>query len=526
MILIQTYRTAQFIACLMFGMVAAFGMAPAHNIPSLIIGYSVFLCVFNIIKTVQPLSRLKAFTLSACFGFGYFLVNLNWIGNALLVEGNDYAWAYPLAVAGLPFALSFFYGFAGLVLRRIDVQSFTGYLSAVLTFAVFDWLRGHVLTGFPWNLPVHALGEALPALQLLAWVDLYALNLIVLLFACSGAFILCRENSRKAKISFCITLIVIAGGILAYGQSRLIANPLILRDGITLKVVQPNVPQNEKWSSDHTQSNFERMLELSAWTDGDDDHTLIVWPETAINSFMISPDRRRQIQKTLNEYSSARLLTGILTHDPNQGYGNATALIDQNDEFSNITNKTKLVPFGEFVPFQNILPLKTITQFQGFERGTGEYSSPLSYNHNIFNLTYASLVCYEVLFPNLHLKGHVKGLGENLDMIVNVTNDAWYGDSAGPRQHLWHARFRAIEHGVPVIRSANTGISAVFDSYGRIVVRSNLGDSSMLKTQLPVRGTVLSENKALTFWCFILSLVFLIFLQKWRARKDAIKPET
>jgi apolipoprotein N-acyltransferase len=141
-------------------------------------------------------------------------------------------------------------------------------------------------------------------------------------------------------------------------------------------------------------------------------------------------------------------------------------------------------------------------------------------------LTYASLVCYEVLFPNLHLKGHVKGLGENLDMIVNVTNDAWYGDSAGPRQHLWHARFRAIEHGVPVIRSANTGISAVFDSYGRIVVRSNLGDSSMLKTQLPVRGTVLSENKALTFWCFILSLVFLIFLQKWRARKDAIKPET
>lgn len=512
--IIEDSFIGQTLMCLALGMVAAFGMAPAHCIPALIFGYSGFLCVFHA-ASLHPLTKRKAFTLGACFGFGYFLINLNWIGNALLVDGSDYEWAYPFAIAGLPLLLSFFYGFAALVLRRIELHRFSGYIAAVLTFALFDWLRGHVFTGFPWNLPVHSLGEMLPALQILAWVDLYALNLIVLLFACSGLYLFCASSSRRDKVIFALSLTFIAGGVVAYGYHRLEQNPITFKNALSVKVIQPNVPQSEKWKREHMEAHFETLLKLSEREQGDE-QTLIVWPETAINSFMFSPENRRKIQNMLLGYPSADLITGMLTFHPDHGYGNATVAINQEGDLFNITDKTKLVPFGEFIPFQNIIPLKTVTQFQGFQRGSGQYSQTLINSHNNIYLTYASLICYEILFPNLRLQNQA----QSLDVIVNVTNDAWYGDSAGPRQHLWHARFRAIEHGVPVIRSANTGISAVFDSYGRVVTRSLLGDTSRLKTELPVRGRVLSQNKGLIFWAFVLGLAAFVFMQKRTYQKE------
>lgn len=443
------------------------------------------------------------------YGFGFFIFSLSWIGNALLVEGNPYAWAWPLAVSVLPAGLALFPALAcGISVRFFPLSRIGGFLAFCALLGLSEWLRGHILTGFPWNLTAYAWGNALPLLQILRHVDVYALSLFITLLSAAPA--LCVHTPRRpAPYALVILLGLGTLAIYFYGYERLSNAPLTMQEDIIFKVVQPNTPQNEKWDHSKIADHFQTLVTLSAPSDKDssDQTTVILWPETALHYlFLNDAGSRGYIRSVLESYAGpAFLITGALIRDQEKGsYTNSIITIDKTGEIVNRYDKFHLVPFGEYIPFHDWIPLETITRFKGFERGPGPQTKtlPLSAGKS---LKFSPLVCYEILFP-----GRVIDSNDPPDLIVNTTNDGWYGYSAGPHQHFLKARFRAIEEGIPVVRSANTGISGIIDPYGRALNRSELFTGGVYISPLPARlsfeSFTMGAIKLCLFW--VLSIIF------------------
>ncbi len=458
------------------GAILALAMAPMHILPALFVGFSGFyFCLY------KAESNRQAAACGFLFGFGYFLFGLSWIGNALLVEGNDFAWAWPLAICGLPAILGIFYALAAYAIRRwYRLDKLSGFLGFCALFAFTDWLRGHLFTGFPWNLFAYSWGEILEVLQVLSLGNVYYLNLLSIGWAVVPAFLFLSTNTVRCRVIVGLGLFGLLVGCYGFGAIRLKENqPEYIADHY-IKMVQPNIAQHDKWVRGNMQGHYDSLLSLSSMEGADtlspEDTTLIIWPETATSSYIMEQPRNQFLLSSVltNYVGEAYLLSGVLKYEGAKDYSNAAALYNQNAEEIAIYKKTKLVPFGEFIPFQKWIPLTPVTRFTGFSRGDGAVVQAIP-----TGLKYTALICYEIIFP-----GVVQGKGkEKPDIIVNVTNDAWYGKSAGPYQHLLHARYRAIETGIPVIRSANTGISALFDPAGRILYKSGLfiKDSKLLQ---------------------------------------------
>lgn len=460
------------------GALASMAMAPYHFWPVLFISFSILLALIY-----YQTSPARHFVLGWLFGFGYFLFSLSWIGNALLVEGNDYAWAWPLAVAGLPALLAFFPALALLAyswLPRPD--KLTGYLTFCLLLGASEYLRGVLFTGFPWNLYGYAWGNHLVLLQVLDLIGPYGLTLgTIFLAALPGYFILARNYITSGIIT------VLAGaGVFAalfYGQSVLTSHELKVDERVTLKLVQPNIPQSEKWHPDKIAQHFEKLVDMSRPDSAaaPEKTTLIIWPETALH-FLYLEDRgaRNYLKAMLQDYEGpAFLISGALLYDrTDKTFTNSIITLNKDAELVSRYDKFHLVPFGEYIPFQNWIPLEPVTRFQGFERGPGPQT--LSFEESTLP-AFSPLVCYEILFP-----GRVRDIYSDSDFIVNVTNDAWYGDSAGPHQHFLKARFRAIEERRPVIRVANTGITGIIDPKGNILMQTDVFTENIVNGALPL----------------------------------------
>ena len=499
----MTFDT-KFTPLLTFGLgsAAAFSMAPSYLWPLLVLGLS---GLYVLLTKAQ--SKRSAFFTGYLFGFGYFLFSLSWIGNALLVEGNPYQWVWPLAVCGLPLVLAVFTGLATLCAYRLSsLTAARGFFAFVAWMMLFEWLRGHVFTGFPWNLYGYAWGEYPTLLQSMAYINVYGLTFLTILWCSVPGFLWVQ---RKAWV---VPLVAVAllGVCLGYGHLRL-QEETTYHDDIYVTVVQPNIAQEDKWDRFKIRDNFMRHLALStpppAATSPEDMH-LIIWPETAVSSWLLqSPRIMGELTQVLQASPSTTLLTGYLAHDTEANlYANALIAIDGEGQVFNQYNKHHLVPFGEYIPFQKYIPLPTVTSFSGFEKGNGIKTYELG-----DRLRYIPMVCYEILFPD-----KVK-MPAAADVIINVTNDAWYGDSAGPRQHLAQARYRAIETGLPVIRAANTGISAIIDPFGRILERYPLSTVGNLQQKLPKSKKIKSlsaQTKSFLFIAFLLGLVFFAYKER------------
>lgn len=464
-----------------FGAASAYAMAPTHYWPLLFAG----LGLLYFFAANSGKSR-KAFFYGWAFGFGYFVFSLSWIGNALLVEGNDYAWAWPLAVAALPACLAFFPALACFFsVKLFDLKHWHGWLGFCAGLGLFEWLRGHIFTGFPWNLFGYAWGDILPLLQILYWSDVYSLTLFsILLFTLPG-FYFVSAHKKPAVICSLITVLIFAA-FYGYGFHRLsvASSDAGASEDVLVKLVQPNIPQHEKWDPQKIAGNFEKTVEMSfaRGNTNPDQTTLVIWPETALHfAFLNDRGTRSYLKQMLQSYTGpAYLIAGALLKDPEQDtYTNSIITLDQNGDLLHQYDKFHLVPFGEYIPFQNWIPLETVTRFSGFEKGSGPQSFALPNS----DLKFSPLVCYEITFPN-----NVLDARNRPDFIINLTNDAWYGDSAGPHQHLLQARYRAIEEGLPVIRAANTGISAVFSFAGKTIIQTELFNVSAISTGMPQRG--------------------------------------
>ena len=473
--------------------------------------------------------RLKCASLVGFwFGFGYFLAGLYWVAEAFLVEPWRHGWLIPFVMTALPAGMALFF-VAALALAMLMWRPGTGRAFALaIAFGLTEYARGHVLTGFPWNLVGYAPLGSGGMMQLASLFGVYALSLLAVLLFVSPAAIFAPAGSPDAGSRATILLagvLFIALGIGGLWGERRLATAASAGTGIRVRIVQADIDQAEKWRPENSAEIFTEYLDLTkSGASGLGGISIVVWPETAVPFLLAeSSEARAAIAEALPQGTS--LLVGsarlVEDHDAQGGVAaehiyNSLLVIDDKGEVLDGYDKIHLVPFGEYLPFQDALESLGVMQLTGvrggFSAGTGPRlltvpgAPPVS-----------PLICYEIIFPDDVVESSARP-----GWMLNVTNDAWFGSSAGPYQHFHQARVRAVEQGLPVVRAANTGISAMIDPYGRILAEIGLGEKGAIDSELPKAGPPTLFVTA-GIWMEI-SVILLAFAGWLACRVQPIRP--
>jgi apolipoprotein N-acyltransferase len=423
-----------------------------------------------------------------CFGFGYFIACFYWVGHAFLVDADTFGWLLPVAVIGGPAYIALYtaIGFAGahLLWQRGAVRIFA--FASALTTA--EWLRGHALTGFPWNAFGYALTRPLEFAQTASLIGIWGLTFIVIAIFASPAT-LTDERSETARPWLpVVCALVVLPAMFLFGLERLLRTPTRMVDGVELRIMQPNLQQDAKFNYSAKAQVMEQYIALSSRSGnrrhGLRDVTHLIWPESAFPFYLnTEPDALAQLASLLPE--GTVLITGAdRTGAPPPGAASTDTrtsiyVIDHHGAVLALYDKLHLVPFGEYLPFQMLLERLGFSQLTKVTGGiiAGERRQPMVTPRAPPALP---LLCYEVIFPDELAIG-----GDRPGWLLNLTNDGWFGISSGPYQHFAQARLRAIEQGLPLVRAANTGISAVIDPLGRVVRILPLGTEGLLDGPLP-----------------------------------------
>ena len=423
------------------------------------------------------------------FGFGYFVSGIYWVGYAFLVEAKVFGWLMPFAVIGLPAYLALYTGFGLAVARLIWPRGAVRVLALALALTIGEWLRGHLLTGFPWNAFGYALMSPSWLAQGSALLGLWGMTFLAVAVYTSPA-VLADDvtDTRRPWLAPGLGAAVLIA-LAAYGAIRLARTPTEYVADVRLRLMQPNLQQDERFNYGQKQSVMKRYLELSDRATGENatgvrDVTHLIWPESAFPFFLTrEPDVLAQIAALLP--AGTVLITGAIRAPEDataslitRAY-NSVYVIDHTGSVLSVYDKVHLVPFGEYLPFQALLErlgLMQLTKVRGgFIPGDRHRAMTVPGAPSM-----TPLVCYEIVFP-----GEVVPRGERPGWLLNLTNDGWFGLSAGPYQHFQQSRIRAIEEGLPLVRVANTGISAVVDPLGRVIASLPLGSTGVLDARLP-----------------------------------------
>ena len=454
------------------GALSAFAFAPLGFFPVLLLGFALLLLLLDgADQSPRPLRN--AFGCGWAFAFGQYLIGWHWIGYAFLVDPNAHLWQLPFAVTLLPAALAIYAGLASALSLYFWQQGPARLLLFSALYTVGEWLRGHLFTGFPWNLPAYGWAASLAVLQSMALIGAYGLSFLTILLGASLAD-LTRLRAFKAPLGMALLFLVLWAG----GELRLTVHPVETVAGVRLRIVQPNVPQREKDQPRYFARNWQRLLDLSV---SPGNPTTIIWPEAAPPPLLFDRDPASLDEVGLLTGTGRTLVTGA-TRASRTGAGlsfyNSLFLFSPGGAAPVVYDKFHLVPFGEYVPFASVLNRIGITKLtdgqEGFASGDGPHTYQLAGAPPV-----TPLICYEIIFPAAVTAGQRPG------WFVNVTDDSWFGPWAGPYQHLLIARARAIEEALPVVRAANTGISAVIDPYGRITAELGLGKMGVIDAGLP-----------------------------------------
>lgn len=408
------------------------------------------------------------------FGLGQFVPGLFWITESFQVEVDRFGWLALPSVLGLAAVLSVFPALACALAARLERAGLPPALSLATAWTIAEWLRGHVLTGFPWNLAAYALADWTILAQAASVLGSYGLGFVLVLAAASIGHAMggpARESRRAYLGVAAATMLALA----MFGYLRVALLSADTGQGREVRIVQPNIPQSAKWDPAARNANIARLLFLSARPGAFD---LLLWPETAWPGFLAEdPGARAVIGWLLPD--RAVLLTGSPERElagTDAVYHNAVLAIGSDGGVLARYAKHHLVPFGEYVPWRGLLPFPRIVQSLGdFSPGPG----PATLAFGPFPFPGVA-ICYEIIFP-----GHVVDDAIRPDWIFNATNDAWFGTSIGPWQHFASARMRAVEEGLPLVRAANTGISAVVDPFGRVTALLELGEQGIIDASLP-----------------------------------------
>jgi apolipoprotein N-acyltransferase len=482
---------------LALGAAGALAFEPFRIFPLLLLSYAGLVLLLD--GAAASRRRLRqAFGIGWSYGFGFFLVGLYWIGYAFLVDAEAHAWELPFVAILLPGGLGIFFAVAAFLCMlqwRPGVQRI--FLFA-LVFAVIEWLRGHILTGFPWNLPAYGWAASIALLQSASIFGAYGLSLLTLIFGASLAVLVRGKDPHARWLPAAMT--VFFAMLWANGEARLLTASDATVPGVHLRIVQPDTPQSEKYVQAYLARNWQRLIDLTL-APGRAEPTHIIWPEAAPPFVLArSPEALAEIARLTGD--SKTLLTGEVRIDeegPRARFYNSFAVFGPHGKLLGTSDKFHLVPFGEYLPFEDTLRSLGLTEIAantGFSSGPGPQTFSVPGAPPV-----GPLICYEVIFPQA-----VTG-DPRPSWLVNMTDDSWFGPNAGPMQHLLIARVRAIEEGLPIVRAANSGISAVIDSYGRLHARLDLGLRGFIDDDLPV---ALQPTPFARYGNFIVLALFLI----------------
>jgi len=469
----ERVQRSTLIFSLLFGMIAALGLPPFYVLPGLL-GFAGWLWLL-----MRVTSRRRAFLTGWSFGLGYFIVGLYWIAIAFFTDAEKFGALAVPAIFLLSAVMAVFPGFAGLALGLLRPRHpVSAAVALAIAWVIAEWLRAHFLWGFPWNLIGYVWLGVLPVSQVAAWVGIYGLGVLTVLMGALFITVLSfTGHLRWAGPAASITMIAILaiGGTVRLGSGDVEHQP-----DVHLRLVQANIAQHHKWDPELRAESFRQHLAQTE-SPAVKPVTHVIWPETA-SAFVLDQDEAARNAIANVTPKNGFLISGFnrfdLESEPKRAW-NSLAAIDQRGTIASIYDKQRLVPFGEFLPWRHVLSwigLKKITAGTiDFQPGAGVETLALD------GLPpFSPLICYEVIFT-----GDVVDPNDRPAWLLNITNDAWFGQSTGPYQHLAMARMRAIEEGLPLVRSANTGISAMVDPFGRIEAMLELGETGVLDAALP-----------------------------------------
>jgi len=460
------------------GILAAFSMPPVYQIYLLIPAFSGLLWL-----VVGASTRWRAFVVGWWFGAGFFAAGLYWVSFALLVDAAKFGWLIPIAMLGFGFGFGLYSALTALIVRAVPGTDLLGKaLLLAATWTFMEWLRGWFLTGFPWNPlgTIWAFSDSL--LQGASVVGVFGLSLLAALLATlPGALV---TNGRRAWVANAVALVVLIGMGLT-GHSRLNSASDAVVSDVRLRLVQPNISQASKWDPALRELHMMDQLRLGTAPPktNDPQPTHVIWAETSAPFFISGHKPWLDLVGAMTPKGGLTVLgaPGIV-EQPVGARGplevtNSMLAIDDMGRINGHYDKFHLVPFGEYMPFKDWLPLDRITQGAGsFVAGPGPQTLDLKGLPPV-----SPLICYEVIFP-----GAVTDHSGRARWILNLTNDAWYGRTAGPYQHFVNTQMRAVEQGLPVVRVAGTGISGIIDGFGRVIGYLRLGDKNFLDGNLPM----------------------------------------
>lgn len=455
----RRYKTS----ALLFGLLLVAALPPFYHTWAV---FAAFCGVFALSQKQSSVKRLSA--IGYWFGFGYFSAGFYWVGNALLIDAAKTGWLYPfvLLLGGGFFGLFTIFPFA--LMKFVKTRFSKILLLAVGWFLSTEWLRSVFLTGFPWN-PLSSVLAFNPLwLQTLAWLGTYGLSMLIVIMTALPAVWLLNPHKRNIWAPFCSLLLIL--GLYIYGDFALVQwGKLNVGEQINVRLVQPSIPQTMKWSRDAVEKNFAQYVDLSR-AEGLENLDFVIWGETA-SPFNLAYDLEHRVMAQEAVPPKGYLLAGMLQDGYEQNTGdyllyNSLAAMDYFGQIHGIYSKNHLVPFGEYIPLRQYLPkwVKPLTNMVGqFAKGEKYQTIKLD-----GYAEFAPLICYEVIFS-----GQIVRKQNKPKWAVVLTNDGWYGISAGPYQHLVAAQMRAVEEGISIVRSANSGISAVINPYG--IITSQIG---------------------------------------------------
>lgn len=510
---VRNFFSHRYFKAFILGSFATTALPPFFVLPLLIISFSgLYLLV------VKSQNKKQAFFTGWFFGFGHFTTGIYWICYALLTDPEKFAWMIPFAISGLPAVLAIYIGLVSLIVFVIPANGIRRIFVFTSVWVITEILRGILFSGFPWNLIGYSLNFSNYLIQINSVTGIFGASLLVTIFATMPALLIEKNGVNKKNIIAVVISLLIIPALFVFGYLRTSNETNEAGKKITIAVVQANISQNLKWEPTLRIKNFmEHVL-----------HTeeiqkkygaapkLIVWPESGVSYFL---DQERNLQNMIRNAINYNdiLITGSIREEENETHydiwnsifvmNKARGVIDYYDKF-------KLVPFGEFVPLRNVLWFvdKITHGAVDFSKGPGPKTISLENGIKI-----SPSVCYEAIFS-----GKIIDEKNRPDLMVNVTNDAWFGISSGPHQHFEMARIRAVEEGIPLVRSANTGVSGVIDEYGRVLASTELGTKANLVFDLNLKttNTVFSVYGILPV--IITALIILFISIDWVGLKNRL----
>ena len=494
-------KTYIYLICLSLGILTSFSLPP-YNL--LFINFLTFPTLLYILINYVD-KKIISFFVGCIFGFGYFISNLYWITNSLTFDVN-FKFIIPFALILIPAFLGIFYGLVTFMCNFFNLKNkFSSILIFSIFFGSFEFLRSFIFGGFPWNLTVFSLSNYLSSLQILSYIGTYTLNLLsITIFLLPIIFFFnYKSSTRYLIICFCLILVVLN---FLYGNLNIKNFEKKKYDNLdsVIRVVSPNIPIERFLINQDLEKYINELFTLD--NPNIAKKKIIIFPEGIISSIYLKDLKffKNIFQKKFN--TNHKVILGINSIKENKIY-NSLVVLNNKSELLYKYNKNKLVPFGEFLPFENFfkkLGLKKITQ--GYQSFSADNKREIL---KIDQLKFIPLICYEIIYS-----GEINPNKKYYDFILNISEDGWFGNSIGPVQHLSHSIFRSIEEGKNVIRSTNNGVSAFVNPKGQMIKQTTeKGYFDLNKIKRVDKTYFTNHGNKIFFYFVLIYIIFIVFLK-------------